>query len=187
MAAVRGESRTAIHRAATELFATRGYANTPVRDIAALAGVDAALVIRHFGSKEQLVLDTMRLDADSVLRLDVPIERLGERIAGRIVDADAALRTTFIALVRASDSPAVAALLRALHDDAFVAAVSERLDGADREVRARLVASLVGGLMYALWIVRDPVLAAEPAQALIERYAPLLQALITPPEHVARA
>lgn len=44
----------AIRIAAMELFAERGYAEVTVRQIASAAGVSAALVIHHYGSKENL-------------------------------------------------------------------------------------------------------------------------------------
>jgi TetR/AcrR family transcriptional regulator, regulator of cefoperazone and chloramphenicol sensitivity len=44
----------AIRIAAMELFAERGYAEVTVRQIAAAAGVSPALVIHHYGSKENL-------------------------------------------------------------------------------------------------------------------------------------
>lgn len=51
----------AIRGAAVRLFSDQGFTGTSVRDIAALAGVDAALVIRHFRSKEALFLDAFGL------------------------------------------------------------------------------------------------------------------------------
>ena len=54
-------TREAIARAAGQLFERHGYTGTSVRAVAAEAGVDPALVIRHFGSKEKLFLDTMDL------------------------------------------------------------------------------------------------------------------------------
>jgi TetR/AcrR family transcriptional regulator, regulator of cefoperazone and chloramphenicol sensitivity len=44
----------AIRIAAMKLFAERGYAEVTVRQIASAAGVSAALVIHHYGSKENL-------------------------------------------------------------------------------------------------------------------------------------
>jgi AcrR family transcriptional regulator len=43
-----------IRIAAMELFAERGYAEVTVRQIASAAGVSPALVIHHYGSKENL-------------------------------------------------------------------------------------------------------------------------------------
>ncbi|ALV05349.1 TetR/AcrR family transcriptional regulator [Roseateles depolymerans] len=44
----------ALLRTARGIFARRGYEATSVRDIARQAGVDAALIAHHFGSKEAL-------------------------------------------------------------------------------------------------------------------------------------
>jgi len=44
----------AIRIAAMRLFAERGYADVTIRQIASAAGVSAALVIHHYGSKENL-------------------------------------------------------------------------------------------------------------------------------------
>jgi AcrR family transcriptional regulator len=47
-------TRSRIRDASVELFGRDGYANTSVRAIAQHAGVSAALIIHHFGSKEGL-------------------------------------------------------------------------------------------------------------------------------------
>ncbi len=47
-------TRAAILDAAQKLFAQHGHDRTTVRDIAATASIDPALVIRYFGSKDGL-------------------------------------------------------------------------------------------------------------------------------------
>ena len=47
-------TREAILQAATHRFTTKGYERAGSREIAADAGVTAALVNRYFGSKEKL-------------------------------------------------------------------------------------------------------------------------------------
>jgi hypothetical protein len=61
-----------------------------------------------------------------------------------------------------------------------VAPLASRMTGDDADLRARLAAALVGGLLYALWVVHDERLAATPQDELAGRYGALLQALITP-------
>jgi Transcriptional regulator len=175
----RPHSRVAIQDAAVRLFAERGYAGTSVRDIAGDAGVDPALVIRHFGSKEGLFLETMRLEFDE-LDLDGPIESLGERLIRSLLDADDHVRGVYLALIRASDAGEISSALREAHEQGFVAPLAARLTGDDAELRARLAAALVGGLFYALWVVRDESLLAEPHAELARRYGALLQPLVTP-------
>ena len=179
-AAPRGTSKVAIWAAATELFAEKGYANTGVRDIATRAGVDPALVMRHFGSKEQLFLQTMELSAQEVLEFDGPLATLAERIVRFVLQTDDRIRANYVALVRASDAGNVRDMLTALHEEAFVEPLFVRLQGENREIRARLVAAMIGGLMYSLWTVEDDILQHAPADTVVAIYAPALQKLITP-------
>jgi AcrR family transcriptional regulator len=60
-------SRQQLFSAAQELFAQKGFERTTLREIGELAGVDAALVARYFGSKADLYVAV------------VAAERLGSR------------------------------------------------------------------------------------------------------------
>ncbi len=181
MSPARPSSKEAIRAAAERLFPAGGYAGTSVRDIAAAAGVDAALVIRHFGSKERLFLESMQVELDAQPLLEGPLETLGERFIEFVLAPDDQVRGVFLALLRASDSDGVAPRLREVHDTAFVAPLRSRLEGPDAELRARLAAALVGGLLYSLWVVGDEELLAADHRELVHRYGALLQALISPP------
>jgi AcrR family transcriptional regulator len=46
-------TKATILKAAQHLFADQGYERATVRDIAARAAIDPAMVIRYFGSKDQ--------------------------------------------------------------------------------------------------------------------------------------
>src|SRR5437868_4121852 len=58
----RDRTHAEILDAARRSFATRGYAHSGMREIAAAAGITPALVVRYFGSKEQLFVAA--IDAD---------------------------------------------------------------------------------------------------------------------------
>ncbi|TQL01144.1 TetR/AcrR family transcriptional regulator [Cellulomonas sp. SLBN-39] len=179
MAGEAARTRDRVHGSATRLFAAHGYAGTSVRRIAADAGVDPALVIRHFTSKEALFLDTMHLDLGQPLD-EGPVGTLGERFVRYLLDADDHVRGVFLALVRASALGPVGSRLRTVHEDLFVAPLRARLEGADADLRARLAAALVGGLLYALWVAEDEVLRAADRDVLARTYGGQLQALLTP-------
>lgn len=170
-------SKQAIWDAAHRLFAEQGYARTSVRDIASAAAVDPSLVIRHFGSKEDLFLETMRVEL-AAATFDGPIESLGEHVIAHVLDDADDVRGIYLALLRASDSGGIWTRLRAAHEDAFVRPIRERIPGPYADARARVAASIVGGLMYSLWIVQDEGLAAHGREALVARYGALLQAAI---------
>ncbi len=59
-----GGSREDILAAARAAFGERGYDGATMRDIAARAGVDPALVHHFFGSKQQLFTAAMELPFD---------------------------------------------------------------------------------------------------------------------------
>jgi AcrR family transcriptional regulator len=54
------DTKTRLLAAATELFATRGFHGTKVRDIATRAGVNVAAGNYHYGSKKELYLEVLR-------------------------------------------------------------------------------------------------------------------------------
>ncbi|MBB3664752.1 AcrR family transcriptional regulator [Prauserella sediminis] len=171
-------TREAIRAAAERLFLDRGYARTPVRDIAGAAGVNAALVIRYFGSKEELFLETMRLTIDDEPLLDVPIESFGRRFVEVVLSTDD-IRGVYLALVRGSGESRIAERLREVHEQALVAPLRARLSGADADLRARMAAAAVGGLLYSLWVVGDEDLAADRDE-LVARYGAIVQQLVAP-------
>lgn len=55
-------SRATILQAARNLFGARGFERTSVRAIAAESGLDGAMVMRYFGSKEHLFAQAMAFD-----------------------------------------------------------------------------------------------------------------------------
>ncbi|WP_411104814.1 TetR family transcriptional regulator [Streptomyces sp. cmx-4-9] len=174
-------TREAIHAAATRLFRERGFARTTVRQIAAAAATDPALVIRHFKSKELLFLDTMHLTIDDEPLLDVPLEHLGERIVDLVIGLDGGARGVFLALVHGSSEPEIQQRLRDTHEKVFIEPLRGRLSGAGADTRARLAASVAAGLLYSLWVARDETLLATDRSALVTHYGALLQHVLTPP------
>jgi AcrR family transcriptional regulator len=78
------ESRELLLGAAGELFGEKGYEKTTLREIAANAGVDAALIARYFGSKAKLYLATLQQEGRVLDPIDVRdpdrLRRLLERV-----------------------------------------------------------------------------------------------------------
>ncbi|WP_072803047.1 TetR/AcrR family transcriptional regulator [Rhodococcoides yunnanense] len=178
------ETREAIAVAARRLFGEHGYAATSVRDIAALASADPALVIRHFESKELLFLETMTVPLNAEPQLDVPVERLGATLVDYVTSTDQSVRVVYLALVRGSSVSAIADKLRSVHEDLFVAPVRERLattmDLGVADLRARTAGSVLAGLLYSMWVVEDAVIRDSSPAELHAVYGPLLQQALTP-------
>ena len=60
-------SKESLLQAAEELFGQRGFERTTIRDIGELAGVDAALIARYFGSKADLYVAAVAAEDASEL------------------------------------------------------------------------------------------------------------------------
>lgn len=128
--------RENILEAAVQLFAEYGYHAAPLRDIARLAGIQAASIYHHYPNKQSLLVEIMethmrRLNSqlESILRkYDDPRERLRESIANHI-----RLHTTYKA-------------------EFFI--IDTELRSLEEEQRARVIAlrdeydSLLQGLLY---------------------------------------
>ncbi len=84
--------RESILVAAVQLFAEYGYHAAPLRDIARIAGIQAASIYHHYPSKQALLVEIMetymqRLIANLeriLLTYDNPVQRLNEAVANHI-------------------------------------------------------------------------------------------------------
>jgi AcrR family transcriptional regulator len=185
-----GESgtREAIADAARRRFAELGYDRTTIRGIAEEAGVDAALVVHFFGSKQELFLKVMELpfEPEEILPqvLEGPKSEAGLRVArfavGMIENRDS--RNVLTGILRAAASePHAAELARDLVANRVVAAFARSLAVDQPELRGNLIASQVVGLIMARYVIRVEPLASLDPQALVEAIAPNLQRYLTRP------
>lgn len=174
-------TRSAIQRAATPLFAEHGFNGVSVRAIAAAADVDPALVIRHFGSKESLFLQTIDPRGGLGTVMDGPLETLGRRLVEHFLGrAGRHLRQNFVALIQASDRPQVREELIRSTGRILVDPIAAQLNGEHVRLRAALVTAQVGGLLNALFLAEDPVLAAAEDTDIVTVYGGAIQHLLTP-------
>ncbi|MCW2751525.1 MAG: putative TetR-family transcriptional regulator [Aeromicrobium sp.] len=172
-------TRAAISESATLLFSRHGYTGTSVRVVAAQAGTDSALVIRYFGSKEQLFLETMPMVGQFEHITAGPLEGLGRRLVESVLGTQQATQiSAYRALVRASDSDAVRQRLVQAQQDMFVTPMAPNLKGPDPQLRARLVAAQLSGLLDALAIFPDESITHADRDRLVELYGAAIQLLI---------
>lgn len=171
-------TRDAIRRVAKPLFAEHGYSATSVRDIANATGVNAALVIRYFGSKEALFLETMSMDERFAGITDPPMPELGRSIVDRLVNHDGASRRFYTVLMRAADRPEIRAHVARAITEQIVEPLATQLGGDDARDRARLIAAQITGLLNELWIVEEPEITNMPKDRIVDLYGASIQALV---------
>ncbi|CAN5443811.1 TetR/AcrR family transcriptional regulator [soil metagenome] len=175
-------TKEAIGRAARRLFHRHGYVGTSVRAIAAEAGADPALVIRHFGSKERLFLETVAIEGRFEHVTTGPLESLGARLVESLLtDMLEQTASTWRAMLRATDSDLVRSRLIHAMEQMFIEPLAPRLVGPDAELRARLVAAQISGLLDALAILADRRITEAAPETLVRLYGASIQTLIDGP------
>jgi AcrR family transcriptional regulator len=180
-------TRDAIADAARHHFAELGYDRATLRGIAGAAGVDAALVVRFYGSKEALFREVMALPpavADAIARLaDGPRTSVGRRLAEVVVGLleDPRSRSVVLGRIRsASSHPDAAALVRETVTRDVGRLVAALTDD-EPETRAVLVGSQVVGLALARHVVRVEPLASLRAPDVVDYLAPVFQHYLVEP------
>ncbi|MFX0576614.1 TetR family transcriptional regulator [Nocardia nepalensis] len=158
-------TRTAILTAAQQLFAERGYERATVREIAARAEVNQALLFRYFGSKDELFRAAIADRGRRVLE-DGPVEGLLGRLLTRTLEASgSATQGDWLqAALRSSGHDEGTSAIRRELGDEYVRALSGLTDGHDAELRADLLlAWLLGiGLLRSVHR-REPLASADSA------------------------
>jgi AcrR family transcriptional regulator len=180
-------TREQIATAAQALFAELGYERASFRRIAATAGVDPALVVHYYGSKEELFRQVMALPpalADALERLaEGPRETVGRRLAELVVGAleSPASRTVVLGRIRcATTHPDAAALVRETVSRDLLRLTSALTD--DRpEVRAVLIGTQVVGVALARYAVLVEPLASMRPSAVVDVVAPIFQHCLVEP------
>jgi len=177
----RHRTEAAILRAARELFAETGFERTTIRGVAARAGIDPALVMQHYGSKEGLFAAAARWTSDH------------ERILTATSDSlpSAALADLFDKFESATDREAAVALLRnclthpsaarIMRDEVMcdrAAAVASTLEGPEAELRASLFGACMIGVGIARYLLELEPLASASREDVDRLMQPVLRALI---------
>lgn len=77
--------RERILRAASELFAEKGYAATSVREIASLAGCTKPALYYYFHGKEALFLETLRFESDWLAETMAEVVNVEQPMRDRLI------------------------------------------------------------------------------------------------------
>jgi AcrR family transcriptional regulator len=171
-------TRQAILDSARWCFSHDGYDQVGVRDIAARAGADPALVNRYFGSKEALFAEAVSAKFDLSELFAGDRATLGGRLASYVLQKKTSSNgyDPLIALLRSSSSEVAGSMLRDALVDRFVRPLAARLDGPDAMPRAELVGSILLGLLVYRTIVGGTMTQSD--ERLIASVTRTLQTLI---------
>jgi AcrR family transcriptional regulator len=174
-------TQAAIIEAARVRFMSSAYEQVSLRDVAAAAGIDPALVIRYFGSKEGLferVLST-EVSAPDNSALAGDLKTFGERMARDYFERNAAAvhHETINTALWSAASPTAAKIVRRDVEERFLKPIAANLPGPDAEIRAGLIMALLMGTSILRHMLELSPLAEEDAGAVVPHLAAVLQKL----------
>jgi AcrR family transcriptional regulator len=153
-----------------------------LRDIAALAGSDVALIPRYFGGKEGLFTEALKATIAPDRLRDWDRRRfsrdVAEMMAGAADIADPRTRT-FQFLLQAATSPTTAPLLGRAVQERFLAPIRDWLGDEAGQERARVLAAIYIGFLVER-LIRGAALEGPERTAFIERVTAVIDGVIGP-------
>jgi AcrR family transcriptional regulator len=185
------DTRRDILDSARRLLAGGGCGSTSMRAVARDAGVDAALVVHYFGSKEGLLREALRpgevVQVDFDALVDEDLDRLGERLVSAFLDEiDAQAdhgKGIAVVLGLGMEDPLAAELVSELMVDGWTAplgAALERATGApDAGLRAQLAATQMVALVVSRRLGVMEQLTDLDGDEIVRRYGAMVQCALT--------
>jgi AcrR family transcriptional regulator len=180
------QTRAAIAAAARRQFGAAGYEATTVRAVAAEAGVDPALILYFFGSKDGLFAASVEWPFDPAQALPAVIGSGRAGVGGRLVglmldtwDAEAGRNVVVAQLRAAMGHEAAGRQLRAFLAAEILGPLTAALRCDEPELRGSLVAAQLIGLGLARHVLALDPLATLPRDDVIALVGPQVQRSLT--------
>jgi AcrR family transcriptional regulator len=152
-----------------------------VRQVAARAGVDPALVHHYFGTKQRLFVAAMEFPVEIAAVFSAaavgPPELVGERVVRAFVaiwDQPEVVTVAMGVLRSAATDPAAAAMLREFLTAGPLDALARALQVSDGRLRATLVGTQLVGLLLVRYVVRIEPIASLDADSLAGLIGPTI-------------
>ncbi|WP_374470769.1 TetR family transcriptional regulator [Phenylobacterium sp.] len=144
-------TRAAILAAARARFAQEGFDVASVRSIASEAGIDPALVLRYFGSKDELFVAVLAESGTVEDLLAGERSEFGERVARQLLldPVESQKLDILLIILRSASSPKAGPAIRANVQTAFYGPMEAWLGGEDAAIRARTVGAIIMGASMA--------------------------------------
>ncbi|MYY06048.1 MULTISPECIES: TetR/AcrR family transcriptional regulator [unclassified Streptomyces] len=173
-------TRESVVVAARALFLERGYRATTLRAVAGAAGVDAALISYHFGSKKGLFAEVMQFQCAGALTVDEVLSGDPATLPARLIDAVTGLweDADFRRLTARGET--AAEVIREYLEQELLGRLVEFLGGRDATARATAVVTVLGGIIYTRYLNPLPTPSALTPAETRAALVPALRAALAP-------
>jgi AcrR family transcriptional regulator len=168
------ETKAVILAAARERFAESGFERATIRAIAADANIDPSMVMRYFGSKDQLFAAAADFDLDFPDLSAVAADQTGTALVGHFMnrwERDEAL----VVLLRSSTTNAEAAQRMQQIFAAQLLPEIVKVNAAEPARSAGLIATQMLGLALCRYVLKLPPVVAMSRDEVVAWLGPTVQ------------
>lgn len=173
-------TQRAILEAAREEFAAAGYDGAGMRAIAAKAGVDARLIGRYFGGKEQLFRQVVEHAYADHLMMTPEVNEAAARML--LSDPTREHYDGMLLTLRSAANDQAAQIMRGSLERDFQHALAEELDGPDAEARAALLVAICTGVQFMRNVLGNTAFTDTDPDVLARYLRAALDAVATDPD-----
>lgn len=184
----RSDAREQLITAGRNHFLTLGYDKATIREIAAAAGVNHALVKYHFGGKEGLFKAVLDLLATPGQTFDHVSATHPDNLARALLTAAMNLweapqgHETLTRLILDSDTdPATRSAFVGYIQNQMVSRLAEAIGGPDARLKAGAAGATIAGLFFTRYVLRIEPVASMTTNEVVDYFTPALHASLTRP------
>jgi AcrR family transcriptional regulator len=172
------ETKSVILAAARARFAMDGYDRATIRAVATQAGVDPAMVMRYYGSKDRLFAAAAEFDLELPELGAVPRTEIGTALVAHFLERWERDETLLILLRAGVTNDTAAERMRSIFATQLQPVIGHVTDD-DGPVRAALVASQILGMALCRFVLAFPPLATMTRQEVVASLGPTIQRYLT--------
>lgn len=175
-------TRSTILEAAREIFGKQGYERTTIRDIAAAASIDPAMVIRYFHSKEELFGRIADFDLRLPTLAGIDPDRIGETLVTHFLniwEGENAVPGLVVMIRSAASNEFAASKVQEVFAGQVLPMLTSFGDPKDAGNRAGLVASQLIGLAFGRYVIKFAPVVALSRERIIHDIGATIQAYLT--------
>jgi len=168
-------TRDRILMEARRLFAEHGYERTTIRAVGAAAGVNPSMVLRYYGSKEDLFATAATIDFRMPDLAVLPQEQRGEALVRHVLDRwDAGDQLP--ALLRAAGThEAARRRLTEVFEEQAAPAITRVLPDDGRQARLAMIVMQIAGLVLSQYVLKHASVIAIDRTELVQRVGAAVQ------------
>jgi AcrR family transcriptional regulator len=176
------DTKAAILAAARERFGAAGFQAATIRAIAADAGIDPSMVMRYFGSKDQLFAAAAEFDLRFPDLTELDRAEVGRSLVSHFLqrwEGDEAL----VILMRSSATNAAAAQrMQQIFSAQLEPLVASLVPAAESGRRAGLIATQILGVAWCRFVLQLPTVVTMTRAEIVDWVGPTIQRYLGLPD-----